>query len=325
MTTTVAVDVHLDAVDWAEARNAETLAGLTSTPKTLSPVWFYDERGSDLFDEITRLDEYYPTRAERAILAAHAGDIARITGASTLVELGSGTSDKTRLLIEAMLTGGELEQFVPFDVSEETLRAAASSLAEEYGLSVRAVVGDFHRHLGQIPRSGRRLIAFLGGTIGNFDPDQRRHFLSDLDATMDRDEWLLLGTDLVKDPGRLVAAYDDAHGITAEFNRNALRVLNRELDADFDIEAFGHVARWNAEESWIEMWLRASRAQRVRVGNLDLQVDIAEGEEIRTEISAKFTPERLADELQRSGFAVEATWTDPAADFLLTLARPNRP
>lgn len=323
MSLTVEVDVHLDAADWAAARDAETAAGLLSSPKVLSPVWFYDERGSDLFDEITRLEEYYPTRAERAILAAHAGDIARRTGASTLVELGSGTSDKTRLLIEAMLAAGHLDRFVPFDVSEETLRAAASSLAVEYGLSVRAVVGDFHRHLSRIPRTGRRMIAFLGGTIGNFDPAQRRRFLGDLHGSMGPDEWFLLGTDLVKDPGRLVAAYDDARGVTADFNRNALRVLNRELDADFDVEAFEHVARWNAAESWIEMWLRSSRAQRVRVDGLDLEIDIADGEEIRTEISAKFTPDGLRGELEQAGFTTEATWTDPAGDFLLTLARPE--
>ena len=323
MSATVAVDVHLDAADWAAARDAETAAGLLSSPKVLSPVWFYDERGSDLFDEITRLEEYYPTRAERAILAAHSGDIARLTGASTLVELGSGTSDKTRLLIEAMLAAGHLDRFVPLDVSEETLRAAASSLAVEYGISVRAVVGDFHRHLGRIPRVGRRVIAFLGGTIGNFDPVQRQGFLRDLRGSMGHDEWFLLGTDLVKDPGRLVAAYDDARGVTADFNRNALRVLNRELDADFDVEAFEHVARWNASESWIEMWLRSSRGQRVRVAGLDLDVAIAEGEEIRTEISAKFTPDGLRGELEQAGFTTEATWTDPAGDFLLTLARPE--
>ncbi len=322
MSLTVEVDVHLDAADWAAFRDAETAAGLLSSPKVLTPVWFYDERGSDLFDEITRLDEYYPTRAERAILAAHAGDIARRTGASTLVELGSGTSDKTRLLIEAMLAAGHLDRFVPFDVSEETLRAAASSLAVEYGIPVRAVVGDFHRHLTLIPRTGRRLIAFLGGTIGNFDPAQRQAFLRDLRSSMDPDEWFLLGADLVKDPARLVAAYDDARGVTAEFNRNALRVLNRELDADFDVDAFEHVARWNASASWIEMWLRSSRGQRVRVAGLDLDVAIAEGEEIRTEISAKFTPDGLRGELEQAGFTTEASWTDPVGDFLLTLARP---
>ena len=285
-------------------------------------MWFYDERGSDLFDEITRLEEYYPTRAERTILTEHAGDIARLTGASTLVELGSGTSEKTRLLIEAMLAGGGIDRFVPFDVSEQTLRAAASSLCSEYGVAVQAVVGDFHRHLARIPRTGKRLIAFLGGTIGNFDPAQRRRFLMDLDASMDHDEWLLLGTDLVKDPARLVAAYDDAQGVTAEFNRNALRVLNRELGADFDVEAFEHVARWNAAESWIEMWLRSRRGHPVRVDGLDLDLDIAEGEEIRTEISAKFTADGLREELWQAGFVAEAAWTDPSGDFLLTLAHP---
>lgn len=322
MSAGVAVEVHLDATEWAEARDGEARRGLTSTPKVLSPVWFYDERGSELFDEITRLDEYYPTRAERAILTAHARDIADLTRASTLVELGSGTSDKTRLLIEAMLAGDTLDRFVPFDVSEQTLRASASAVASEYALSVRAVVGDFHRHLARIPRSGRRLIAFLGGTIGNFDPVQRHRFLMDLDASMDHDEWFLLGADLVKDPARLVAAYDDRRGVTAEFNRNALRVLNRELGANFDVEAFQHVARWNAAESWIEMWLRSRRPQQVRVQQLGLDLALAAGEEIRTEISAKFTVEGLHEELWACGFVVEASWTDPAGDFLLTLARP---
>ena len=322
MSATVSVDVHLAAPDWADVLAEEVRAGLTATPKVLSPVWFYDERGSELFDEITRIDEYYPTRVERSILATQAGDIARLAGAATLVELGSGTSDKTRLLIEAMLDHGGLERFVPFDVSEETLRAAAADLAGEYGLEVHAVVGDFHRHLARIPREGRRMIAFLGGTIGNFDPAERHRFLMDLDAAMDHDEWLLLGTDLVKDPERLVAAYDDARGVTAEFNRNALRVLNRQLDADFEPAAFEHVARWNAVESRIEMWLRSTTAQRVRVGDLGLDVEIAAGEEVWTEISTKFTVEGLRDELWAAGFVVEATWTDPAGDFLLTLAHP---
>jgi L-histidine Nalpha-methyltransferase len=323
MSATVAVDVHLAAPDWAEVLAAEVRRGLTGSPKVLSPVWFYDERGSELFDEITRLDEYYPTRAERAILEAHAGEIARRSGATTLVELGSGTSDKTRLLLDAMAEAGTLERFVPFDVSEETLRTAAASIAGEYGLDVRAVVGDFHRHLGLIPLDGRRMIAFLGGTVGNLDPMKRREFFDDLRAAMDGDEWLLLGTDLVKDPDRLVAAYDDAAGVTAEFNRNMLRVLDRELAADFDPTAFDHVALWNAEESWIEMRLRSRRDQQVRVDQLDLDVTFAEGEDLLTEISAKFTPEGLREELATSGFAVEAGWTDPAGDFLLTLARPD--
>ncbi|HEY5886858.1 MAG TPA: L-histidine N(alpha)-methyltransferase [Acidimicrobiales bacterium] len=322
MSVAVAVDVHLAAPDWAEVLATEVRGGLTGSPKVLSPVWFYDERGSELFDEITRLDEYYPTRAERSILEAHAGEIACRSGATTLVELGSGTSDKTRLLLDAMAEAGTLERFVPFDVSEETLRTAAASIAGEYELDVRAVVGDFHRHLRLIPRQGRRLIAFLGGTVGNLDPMKRRGFFDDLRAAMDDDEWLLLGTDLVKDPGRLVAAYDDAEGVTAEFNRNMLRVLDRELDADFDPTAFDHVALWNAEESWIEMRLRSRRDQQVHVDQLDLDVTFAEGEDLWTEISAKFTREGLRQELGRSGFEVEAAWTDPAGDFLLTLARP---
>jgi L-histidine N-alpha-methyltransferase len=323
MSVAIAVDVHLAAPDWAEVLATEVRGGLTGSPKVLSPVWFYDERGSELFDEITRLDEYYPTRAERSILEAHAGEIARRSGATTLVELGSGTSDKTRLLLDAMAEAGTLERFVPFDVSEETLRTAAASIAGEYELDVRAVVGDFHRHLGLIPRQGRRLIAFLGGTVGNLDPMKRRGFFDDLRAAMDDDEWLLLGTDLVKDPDRLVAAYDDAEGVTAEFNRNMLRVLDRELDADFDPTAFDHVALWNAEESWIEMRLRSRRDQQVHVDQLDLDVTFAEGEDLWTEISAKFTREGLRQELGRSGFEVEAAWTDPAGDFLLTLARPG--
>jgi L-histidine N-alpha-methyltransferase len=324
MSATVAVDVHLAAPDWAAVLAAEVRAGLTASPKMLSPVWFYDERGSELFDEITRLDEYYPTRAERAILDAHAAEIARRSGATTLVELGSGTSDKTRLLLDAMAEQGTLERFVPFDVSEETLRAAATAIAGEYGLEVRAVVGDFHRHLGLIPRDGRRMVAFLGGTIGNLTPDKRRRFFGDLQTAMDDDEWLLLGTDLVKDPRRLVAAYDDARGVTAEFNANMLRVLNRQLGADFDPDAFDHVTLWNVEASWIEMRLRSRRDQRVRVDQLDLDVAFAEGEDLWTEISAKFTREGLRRELAQGGFAVEAGWTDPAGDFLLTLARPDR-
>ena len=321
MNPTVSVDVHLAPADWAAVLATEVRAGLAATPKVLSPVWFYDERGSGLFDEITRLDEYYLTRAERAILTTHAANIAHLPGPSTLAELGAGTSDKTRLLIEAMRDHGSLERFIPFDVSEQTLRSASATIADEYGLSVRAVVGDFHRHLALLPREGRRLIAFLGGTIGNLDPVQRQCFFTALSTTMEADEWFLIGTDLVKDPHRLLAAYDDARGVTAEFNRNALRVLNLQLGADFDPEAFDHLALWNVEEAWIEMRLRARRAQHVHIDQLDLDVDFAAGEDLWTEISAKFTPVGLGEELASAGFAIEASWTDPDGDFLLTLAR----
>jgi L-histidine N-alpha-methyltransferase len=320
--TAVTVDVHLVDADRVAAMAHDVRTGLTAVPKVLPPVWFYDERGSELFDEITRLPEYYPTRAEQAILEAHADDIAEVAQATTLVELGSGTSAKTRLLLDAMVGDGALRRFVPLDVSEETLRHAASDISGEYDLPVHAVVGDFHRHLRTLPREGRRMVAFLGGTIGNFTPDQRHKFLMDLDATMDHDEWLLLGTDLVKDEARLVAAYDDAQGVTAEFNRNVLRVIDQELGGDFEPEAFEHVALWDAANSWIEMRLRSTVDQHVRVADLDLEVDFAAGEEMQTEISTKFTPDGVRQDLWDHGFVVEASWTDPAGDFLLTLSHP---
>ena len=320
----VTVDVHLDPADWSTHLAEETRRGLLDTPPWTPPVWFYDETGSDLFDEITRLPEYYPTRAERAILDARAGEIAERTGADTLVELGSGTSEKTRLLLDALTGAGTLRRFVPFDVSEATLRAAAETIAAERpGLEVRAVVGDFHRHLGELPHEGRRLVAFLGGTIGNLNPAQRARFLFDVDAMLDHDDWFLLGTDLVKDRGRLVAAYDDAQGVTAAFNRNALAVMNRELGADFDPGAYDHVAYWDDEKSWIEMRLVARTPQVVHVRDLDgLEVRFDAGDWLRTEISAKFTAERIADELWTAGLVTKAQWTDPDGDFLLTLTHP---
>jgi len=318
----VEVDVHLVEGDRRAAMAADVRQGLTRSPKVLKPIWFYDERGSDLFDEITRLPEYYPTRAEHSILVERSEAIARRTGATTLVELGSGTSAKTRLLLDALVRRGDLERFVPLDVSEEVLRSAADDISVRYDLPVHAVVGDFHRHLSELPRDGRRLVAFLGGTIGNFTPVERRKFLMALDASMDHDEWLLLGTDLVKDTDRLVRAYDDAQGVTAEFNRNALRVINAELGGDFDPDAFEHVARWNAERSWIEMWLRARGPQHVTIADLELEVDFAGGEELLTEISAKFTEAGVREDLRQGGFVVEEAWTDSGGDFLLTLARP---
>jgi len=268
------------------------------------------------------LDEYYPTRTERSILARHANEIAATAGCDVLVELGSGTSDKTRLLLDAM-TGIGLRQFVPFDVSEPTLRGAAADIAETYpGLDVRAVVGDFHRHLDRIPAADRRLFAFLGGTIGNLNPRQRRRFLFDLEATFGPQDRFLLGVDLVKDPRRLVSAYDDRDGVTAEFNRNVLHVLNRELGANFDPDGFEHVAVWNEQDSWIEMRLRAIGQQKVWIDALSLDVGFDEGEELLTEISAKFTVEGLCAELDASGLVVQERWTDPDEDFLLVLASP---
>jgi L-histidine N-alpha-methyltransferase len=318
----VRVDVHVGPHDYERALAADVRAGLTATPKELPPKYFYDDRGSELFDAITRLPEYYPTRAERAILHAVAPDIASRTGADTLIELGSGTSEKTRLLLGALADHGTLERFVPFDVSETTLRAAAAAVADEYAISVHAVVGDFERHLGTLPRGGTRLVAFLGSTIGNLTPAMRAGFLAEIAAGLEPGDGFLLGTDLVKPVDRLIPAYDDAAGITAEFNRNVLLVVNRALDADFDPDRFAHVARWDSDEQWIEMWLRSDAAQTVHVGGLDLTVEFGPGEAMRTEISAKFTRERVDAELAAAGLALDAWWTDPAGDFALSLARP---
>src|SRR5262245_35011761 len=317
----VIVDVHLTPETTRRALEADVRSGLTSVPKTLPPKWFYDDRGSELFDEITRLPEYYPTRTERSILVAHARDVAELTKADTLVELGSGTSEKTRLLLDALRDAGTLERFVPFDVSEQTLRDAAAAVAGEYtGVRVHAVVGASAHHLGEVPRGGTRLVAFLGSTIGNLAPDDRAEFLADLAATLAPGDALLLGTDLVKDVDRLIAAYDDAAGVTAAFNRNVLSVLDRELDADFDPDGFEHVARWDADAEWIEMRLRARRAQTVHLRELGLTVDFAAGEELRTEISAKFRREGVERELSAAGFHLAEWWTDPAGDFALSLS-----
>ncbi len=318
----VRVDVYLSGADLEDALARDVRAGLTASPKELPPKWFYDDRGSELFDEITRLPEYYPTRAERAILEAHSAEISSLTRADTLVELGSGTSEKTRLLLSALADAKTLVRFVPFDVSEQTLRDASAAVASEYGIGVHAVVGDFERHLDRIPTGGRRLVAFLGGTIGNLPPAKRADFLTQIRAGLGPDDALLLGTDLVKDVARLEAAYDDAAGVTAAFNRNVLSVVNRALDADFDPGAFTHVARFDLEDEWIEMRLRANEAMDVRVGALDLDVSFAAGEEMRTEISAKFRRAKVEHELEAAGLVLAEWWTDPAGDFALSLARP---
>jgi L-histidine Nalpha-methyltransferase len=319
----ITVDVHLGADDLKAGLESDALAGLTAVPKDLPPKYFYDDTGSQLFDDITRLPEYYPTRAERSILATRADEIAELTGADTLVELGSGTSEKTRLLLDALARAGRLRRFVPFDVSETTLRDAATAIATEHpGIEVHAVVGDFERHLDRLPGGGRRVVAFLGGTIGNLAPPARARFLAAVRAGLGPDDSLLLGTDLVKEPARLVAAYDDAAGVTAAFNRNVLHVLNRELGADFVPESFAHVARWDPEAEWIEMHLRPDERQSVKVPALDLVVEFGAGEAMRTEISAKFRREKVVEELATAGLGLRAWWTDPAGDFALSLSSP---
>jgi len=318
---TARIDVHLAPDDLSRALRDDARRGLTSTPKELPPKYFYDERGSLLFDEITRLPEYYPTRREREILLAHADDIARLSNAHTLVELGSGTSEKTRVLLDALCRRDCLRRFAPFDVSEAILRQAADAINDEYAhLEVHAVVGDFERHIPALPNTDARLIAFLGGTIGNFAPEPRRAFLASLADNMHEGDVLLVGFDLVKDVGRLEAAYNDSRGVTADFNRNVLRVLNRELGANFVPERFDHIALWNDADSWIEMRLRSTIAQSVDVPGLDLTVTFAAGEQMRTEISAKFTRERIVRDLTDVGLDLRAWWTDAAGDFGLGLA-----
>jgi L-histidine Nalpha-methyltransferase len=315
------VDVLLHPEDLAAALRTDVLDGLASSPRELPPKWFYDDRGCELFDEITRLPEYYPTETERTILRAEADAIVAASGSDTLVELGSGTSDKTRTLLDAYARAGSLRRFIPFEVNEATVRAASEQIAAAYpGITVHAVVGDFERHLASIPQEGRRMVAFLGSTIGNFAPAERKQFLSEVADNLRPGDSLLLGTDLVKDVGRLEAAYDDSQGVTAEFNRNVLAVMNRELLADFVLEQFEHVAFFDRDEEWIEMRLRSLADQRVTIADLDLVVDLADGEEIRTEISAKFRKEKVEAELASAGLRLDRWMTDPAGDFALSLA-----
>jgi L-histidine Nalpha-methyltransferase len=343
------IEHRLPAGYRAASLRADALAGLTATPKSLPPKWFYDAQGSALFEKITELPEYYPTRAERAILRAVAPEIAALTRATALVELGSGSSDKTRLLLDALRDAGTLRGYVPVDVSESALAAAGDALAAEYpGLAVHAVVADFDNYLG-VPADGAaaaagdgtagdgtagdgtagdgtaagpRLVAFLGSTIGNMVPAEREVFLRRVRAQLRPGDAFLLGTDLVKDPAVLVAAYDDSAGVTAAFNKNVLSVLNAELGADFDLDAFEHVAAWDAEREWIEMRLRAASAQSVRVSDLGLAVKFAAGEEMRTEVSAKFRESGVAAELAAAGMAMRSWWTDPDGQFGLSLAVP---
>jgi L-histidine N-alpha-methyltransferase len=300
--------------------------GLTRSLKELPPKYFYDERGSALFDRITTLPEYYPTRCERSILNRHAPAIVESSDARELVELGSGTASKTRALLYAMAGGGTLRRYVPFDVDPTVVESCAAELTELYpGLDVHGVVGDFGRDLDSIPHGERRLFAFLGGTIGNLLPDERAEFLRGLREQMQEADRLLIGTDLIKDRSVLEAAYNDSEGVTAEFNRNVLRVINAGLDADFDPEAFEHVAFFDEANSWIEMRLRANGAQRVRIVGADLELTLADGEEIRTEISAKFTREAVARELEAAGLQLDEFFTDGSELFGVAFARPAGP
>jgi len=319
----IAIDVHLDA-DAAAAMARDVREGLTASPKELSPKYFYDERGSQLFERITELEEYYPTRREREILSQRSAEILAAAGLPpTLVELGSGSAAKTRHLLDAMREAGCLSTYVPVDISEEITQETAAALVDEYpGLHVRGLVCDFEDHLERIHGDGEpRLLAFLGGTIGNLYPGERREFLTRIAALFKPGDHLLLGTDLVKETARLEDAYDDAAGVTGEFNKNVLQVLNRELGADFDLDCFEHVARYDAREERMDIRLRSLAEQRVTLAGLDLAVAFAAGEEMRTEISAKFTRERLECVYTEAGLEMCGWFTDAAGDYALSLAR----
>jgi L-histidine Nalpha-methyltransferase len=316
-------DVRIDAYEVHDSLAADVRAGLTAPLKELPPKYFYDRRGSELFERITSLPEYYPTRCERAILNRRAPEVVARSGAEELVELGSGTASKTRALLHAMAGAGNLRRYVPLDVDESVIEGCARGLVELYpGLRVHGVVGDFTRDLDRIPEGRRRLFAFLGGTIGNLYPHERAGFLAQLRSTMAELDGLLLGVDLVKDREVLEAAYNDSEGLTAEFNRNVLRVVNRGLEADFDPDAFDHVAFFDPQSSWIEMRLRAEGDQAVRIAGAGLDLEIADGEEIRTEVSTKFTPAGLGIELSRAGLELQGFFTDPDALFGVAFAAP---
>jgi L-histidine N-alpha-methyltransferase len=322
----IRIDSHLDGTHERSLAD-DVLDGLTRPFKELPPKHFYDERGAELFDQICELPEYYPTRAERMILEQQAHTLAELTGAVELVELGSGTAAKTRVLLDALQQAGTLERYIPVDVTESMVRECARSLTSEYpGLRVHGVIGDFERHLDRVPApAGPRIVAFLGGTIGNFPPGSRRRFLREIARLLGPEDHLLMGTDLVKDPRVLEAAYDDAQGITAEFNLNVLHVLNRELQADFDPEDFEHVALFDPHNEWIEMRLRARREHTTLVRDLDLPVHFHAGEELRTEISAKFTPARVEGDLAAAGLELVRWLTDPHGLFALSLSRTRTP
>jgi L-histidine N-alpha-methyltransferase len=315
------IAVYLLPEQQREALCKEVAAGLVGHPKELSPKWLYDEQGCELFEQITHLEEYYPTRTERAILESHATEICELSAATTLIELGSGTSEKTRLLLQAFEDAQRLQRFVAFDVAEATLRQAVAQIQEDYPQAeVGGIVGDFTQHLWALPAAGTRMVAFLGGTIGNFDATQRATFLESLAQTLQPGDSLLLGTDLIKDRFRLIAAYDDSSGVTAAFNKNLLSVLNTQLHAEFDLDEFDHVACFNEEDSCIEMRLRSCRDQLIPISDLDLEITFSEGEDLLSEISTKFDPQQVRSELTAAGFQTHHCWMDSAQDFALWLA-----
>ncbi|MGE4425768.1 MAG: L-histidine N(alpha)-methyltransferase [Solirubrobacteraceae bacterium] len=322
----LAGDVRLSIADAPVPRTLadDVLDGLTAPFRELPPKHLYDDRGSALFAEICELPEYYPTRTERAILVERADEIAAVTGAVELVELGAGYATKTRVLLDAMGGAGNLRRFVPLDVSAITVEECSARIAAEHGTDVHGIVGDFLDDLDLVPDPiGPRLVAMLGGTIGNLPPGSRRHALRRMAGLLDDQGWLLLGVDLVKDPAMIEAAYNDSAGVTSAFNRNVLRVVNRELGADFPVAEYEHVAFFDPAYEWIDIRLRATRDHIVHVEALDLRVPFAAGQDLRTEISSKFTPERLRGDLAAAGLGLDRLLTDPDGLFGLALCRPR--
>jgi len=322
-TDRISIDVHLPPGGPLSGMAADVRAGLTRPFKELSPRYFYDEYGSQLFEDITELPEYYPTRCEREILETRSAEICEAANSpATLIELGSGSAAKTRVLLDAMLDAGCLETYCPVDISEEITRETAERIADEYDdIAIRGLVCDFELDLERIPVAAPRVIALLGGTIGNFEPQQRAGFLRRVSHLLGPEDRFLLGTDLVKDPATLEAAYNDSQGVTADFNKNVLAVLNRELDADFDLDAFEHVARWDPENLWIDIRLRSLTNQVVNVLALDMQAAFSAGEEMRTEISTKFARPGLEGIYAEAGLELTDWWTDADGLFALSLAR----
>ena len=318
----IRVQVLLDEAHRRSAVHEATTQGLNDTPKHIPAIWLYDERGSLLFDEITRLPEYYLTRTEREILEERVPEIASETRAGTLVELGSGTSEKTRVLLDALVGEGTLTRFVPLDVSEEMLVASAHAIAEEYPqLEVRAVVGDFERHLSTLPASGRRLFAFLGSTIGGLRVEARESFLRAIATSLGAGDTLLLGLDLVKDTARIEAAYSDSSGLSERFQRNGLANLDRELGSDFSQGRFEHYAVWDAEHEWVDIGFRSVEAQVIRVPALGSEIVFAAGELLRTSVSSKFRRDRFEAELTVARLELMRWWTDAKGDFAVCLTK----
>ncbi|GAB2666591.1 L-histidine N(alpha)-methyltransferase [Gordonia jinhuaensis] len=320
--STPVLEIMLTDADVEAALRADVAAGLTGTPKTLPPRWFYDAAGSELFEQITRLPEYYPTRTERGLLAEAADEIVAAAHAGTIIELGSGSSEKTQLLLDAGVRAQTVKEYVPQDVSVSALTDAVGQLSARYpSLRVHGMVSDFTTAVADLPAGEQRMVVFLGGTLGNFTPDERAAFLADLAASLTTGETLLLGVGLITDPAVMVAAYDDSAGVTARFNRNVLSVLDRDLHADFAVGDFDHVALWDPVNEWIEMRLRARRSMTVTVGDLGLTVEFAQGEQMRTEISAKFRLESISGELEAAGLPPEQVWVDEQSRFAVILAR----